>query len=141
LALKSASFQCTLSFIVKEANSVDDPGYSDEYQVEDLQIFVGDYIKPTFLGNEKWNELAHQDIETYQLPLQSIDEAVTKLHQQLGMKPTLENNHHVMQGMLANHAILCRVRMVFDKENGVTMELSVKSSNEEVCSLVSNGIQ
>jgi coatomer protein complex subunit gamma len=68
------SFNCTLKFISKEVDPIsgepEEEGYEDEYQIEDVELGVGDYIIPTYLTfTTEWDRLrtGATATETFQL--------------------------------------------------------------------------
>jgi len=92
-------FSCTLKFTCKDVDpvsgSVDDEGYRDEYALEDLDLFISDYICSSSVKDfhMSWSETteSHEESElTYTFP-GSIDEATGDLKGCLGFNPCVDN--------------------------------------------------
>ena len=155
-----ATLTNTLRFISKEVDpSSGEPepeGYQDEYQTEELELGVADYIQPAYANfAEEWDALAAAPSasETYALTaLDGLSTACSTLVELLGMQalgdtatPSNPTVHTMLlSGQVADLAgldkVLVRVRMMFQPEEGVTMELNVRSSSENACNLVLSAI-
>jgi coatomer protein complex subunit gamma len=92
-------FSCTLKFTCKDVDpvsgSVDDEGYRDEYALEDLDLFISDYICSSSVKDfhMSWSDTteSHEESElTYTFP-GSIDEATGDLKARLGFNPCVDN--------------------------------------------------
>jgi coatomer protein complex subunit gamma len=151
------TYTCNLDFIVKdcdpETGDVDDEGYPDSYALEDLDVSMADMMQPVDKPNfgAAWEELsdAHSAEETYELSsMTGIEDAVTKISAHLGMR-ACEKSDKVKSGKSTHslylagvyaggHEVLARARLAYDE--GVTLQLAVRSSDEEVCALVSSAV-
>ncbi|CAG8445268.1 14718_t:CDS:10 [Funneliformis caledonium] len=148
------SFSNTLKFLVKDCDpstgEADAEGYEDEYLVEDIEIVTGDYILPTYINDfqSTWDNMGEegQVIETFALTAaKSLKAACTTLIDLLGMgpvensgTPTSPSLHTLMLSgtFLSDIKVLAKSRMTYSPSSGVTMELSVRSSSEEISRIV-----
>jgi len=105
--------------------------------------------KPNF--GSAWDELAEaaSQEETYELSsMESIEDAVAQITSHLGMKaceksdrPKPGKNTHslYLAGVyVGGHTVLARARLAFD--DGVTLQLAVRCTDEEVCTLVASAV-
>ncbi|CAI2167312.1 8121_t:CDS:10 [Funneliformis geosporum] len=147
-------FSNTLKFLVKDCDpstgEADGEGYEDEYLVEDIEIVTGDHILPTYINDfqNAWDSMGEegQVIETFALTAaKSLKDACTTLIDLLGMgpvensgTPTSPSLHTLMLSgtFLGNIKVLAKSRMTYSPSSGVTMELSVRSSSEEISRIV-----
>ncbi|KAL1924334.1 uncharacterized protein VTP21DRAFT_7369 [Calcarisporiella thermophila] len=156
-----ASFINTLKFVVKECDPTsgdlideDDEGYEDEYQVEDIELLTGDYMKPTYEPSfvKAWDQLEAEVVETFFLDPErasNIKTACSSLIDLLGMQP-LEDTANpksstahslIMSGeLLEGGKVLARCRMTHVADEGVALELTVRSENEETSQVVLGAI-
>lgn len=158
----AATFTCLLCFNLLECDpstgdALDDKGFADEYSLEDLDVYVGDYMKPVALPKfaPKWAEMdpeatggrTFEAVETYKLTtVPNIKSAVEQLLQVLGMAP-IENtaqvgNPQTPQQIVPSHQLylsglfvgnipcLSRCRMLFDPNQGVALEIAVRSTSD-----------
>jgi coatomer protein complex subunit gamma len=63
------SFPCTLRFVSKEVDPTsgepEEDGYSDEYQIEELELGAADYVVPSYATfNSEWERLGSGSDET-----------------------------------------------------------------------------
>ncbi|WFD42574.1 coatomer subunit gamma [Malassezia psittaci] len=155
-----ATLSNTLRFISKEVDPAsgepEDEGYQDEYQTEELELSVSDYIQPTEVNFAAiWDELEPDAsvTETFALTaLESLDAACSTLIEILGMLPLggteTPANPSVHTILLAGRVarpsgmetVLARVRMMYQPSEGVTMELNVRAPSEESCLFVVSAI-
>lgn len=152
-----SEFACNLEFIVKdcdpETGDVDEEGYPDTYAIDPIDISLADCIQPIDKPNfaSAWKELeeAPATDNTFELPsMKSLEDAVSQIISFLGMKPCEHSDRvksdkstHVLYlaGVyIGGHTVLARARLAFD--NGVTLKLSVRSTDESVCELVSSAV-
>ncbi|KAL6622139.1 Coatomer, gamma subunit [Neocallimastix californiae] len=155
----SVTFSCLLKFIVKDCDpstgEIDPEGYEDEYQLEDLDLIIGDYVAPAFIINfqKAWDEIgdANEVVETYMLTAAtSIKKAINSVVDMLGMTPC--ENSDIVEDKASTHALLltgtfvggipciARARMIYESSTGVTLELTVRSPVRAVCEILSNAI-
>ncbi|EFP77690.2 uncharacterized protein PGTG_03646 [Puccinia graminis f. sp. tritici CRL 75-36-700-3] len=152
------SFNCTLKFISKEVDPIsgepEEEGYEDEYQIEDVELGVGDYIIPTYLTfTTEWDRLrtGATATETFQLSaLKSLKSACDTLIELLNMEPLGGSENpssttvHTLQlaGILCGGEgnILVRTRMTFSVDQGVTIEMSARAEKPKAVQLVMSAI-
>eukprot|EP00039_Didymoeca_costata_P018561 m.333994 g.333994 ORF g.333994 m.333994 type:complete len:867 (-) comp17263_c0_seq1:57-2657(-) len=150
-------FTCKLDFIVKDCDpdtgDVDEEGYPDSYELEDLEVTISDFMQPVDKPNfgAAWEELAEdiEEEETYELSsMEGIEDAVEKILAHLGMRAceksdrvkSDKNTHTLyMAGMfVGNHNVLARAKLAYDA--GVTLQLQVRCQDEDICKLVSSAV-
>ncbi|KZT73207.1 Coatomer, gamma subunit [Daedalea quercina L-15889] len=153
-----ASFQCVLKFVSKEVDpSTGDPeeeGYEDEYQLEETELAAGDYIVPSYATfSSEWDRMRDgaTATETFALSaMESMKAACDSIIEILNMQPlggTEEPQNptvHTLQlsGLIPGGGgkVLVRCRMTYSKAQGVTLELAVRSEQQEACGLVITAI-
>lgn len=153
------AFANTLTFTTKEVDpdsgEIEAEGYKDEYQVEDVELVVSDYIRGEYsaLGAE-WDAMPCEVRETFNLTaMDSLQGATDELIKLLGMLPLGGTEHvsstHVhslhLSGKVVTGAaqgkVLAQARMVYEEQDGVTLELGVKSDIQAALELVIGAIQ
>jgi len=129
-----------------------DEGYDDEYQLEDLEITFGDFIQRVNKTNFRnaWEDLGETNEleDTYELSaMKSLPEAIKQIVQHLGMQPC-ERSDKVPDGKSAHQLLMAGVyrggfevlamaKLVLPSpEEGVTMQLTVRSENSDVSELL-----
>ena len=157
------SFTCKLKFISKDCDpSTGEPdaeGFEDTYNLENIELGVGDYIVPTYSANfaNLWNQIgdSHEIVETLQLDaLEHIPAAVQTVKEIVGMS-ACENSDRFpadkAPNTIASHTLLlsgtflggfkcaCRVRMA-SPGAGITMELAVRADTAEVAQMISESL-
>ncbi|KAI8138268.1 adaptin N terminal region-domain-containing protein [Fennellomyces sp. T-0311] len=149
------SFTCTLKFDVKDCDPTtgepDPEGYDDEYQVEDAEVLMGDYVRPTYVSNfsEEWEQLAESEaIETFALDKDkapNLKAACTSIRQLLSMQaledtglPKSNAVHTLLMAgtFLGGTKVLARCRMTFDTTSGVAFELAVRNQEDDQISQI-----
>ncbi|GAC99544.1 clathrin binding protein [Pseudozyma hubeiensis SY62] len=155
-----ATLSNTLRFVSKEVDpssgEPEEEGYDDEYQTEELELGVADYIKPVYANfGEEWDQLASASTATETFALTALDglkTACDTLIELLGMMPLggtespASTSVHTLNlsGAVASPGkavkALTRCRMTFAAGQGVTMELSVRAESEAACQLVMSAI-
>uniref|UniRef100_A0A1B0G192 Coatomer subunit gamma n=1 Tax=Glossina morsitans morsitans TaxID=37546 RepID=A0A1B0G192_GLOMM len=156
----AATFGATLRFVVKDCDPStgipdSDDGYDDEYMLEDLEITVADQIQQTKKSNfqavwdaadtEEWVEAE----DTYSLSaVQTLQDAVNTIIKFLGLGPA-NLSEKVAEGV-ATHTLLCSgtfrggaeilVRAKLALSEGVTMQLTVRTTDSDVAELVTAAI-
>ncbi|XP_075147641.1 coatomer subunit gamma-like [Haematobia irritans] len=156
----TATFGATLRFVVKDCDpNTGEPdsedGYDDEYMLEDMEITVADQIQKTKKSNfqavwdaadtEEWVEAE----DTYSLSaVNTLQEAVNTIIKFLGLGPA-NLSEKVPEGV-ATHTLLCSgtfrggaeilVRAKLALSEGVTMQLTVRTTYPEVAELVTAAI-
>uniref|UniRef100_A0A8C6K637 Coatomer subunit gamma n=1 Tax=Nothobranchius furzeri TaxID=105023 RepID=A0A8C6K637_NOTFU len=149
----SCTFSCTMKYLVRDCDpntgEPDDDGYDDEYVLEDLEVTVADHIQKVLKPNfgAAWEEVGDEfeKEETFALAsVRTLDEAVGNIISFLGMQPcersdkVPENkNSHVLflAGVFrGGHDVLVRARLAL--ADGVTMQVTVRSSEENVVDVI-----
>ena len=151
---------CTLKFVSKDMDPAtgvpDEGGYEDEYQLEDLPLEISDYMQGATVLNfaEKWDQLGEENevTETYALAtLPSLSSAVKKLIEFLGMQPAdrsdkvpPKKNKHILYlagSWMGGVPVMVRARMkCADDQPGVPVELTVRSTSEDVSMLLAGAL-
>ncbi|KAI8130783.1 Coatomer subunit gamma [Lucilia cuprina] len=157
---RSPTFGATLRFVVKDCDpNTGEPdseeGYDDEYMLEDLEITVADQIQKNKKSNfqavwdaadtEEWVEAE----DTYSLSaVNTLQEAVNTIIKFLGLAPA-NLSEKVPEGV-ATHTLLCSgtfrggaeilVRSKLALADGVTMQLTVRTTDPDVAELVTAAI-
>lgn len=153
------TFNATLKFLVKDCDPAtglpdSDEGYDDEYMLEDFEVTLGDQIQKVTKANfgAAWEEAAAshcQLVDTYSLSnMATLEEAVKNVISFLGMQP-VERSDRIPEGksshtlLLAGvfrggYEILVQVKLAL--AGGVTMQLTVRSTNPEVAELVTSAV-
>uniref|UniRef100_A0A0K8TSF1 Coatomer subunit gamma n=1 Tax=Tabanus bromius TaxID=304241 RepID=A0A0K8TSF1_TABBR len=156
----AATFGATLKFVVKDCDPStglpdSDDGYDDEYMLEDLEISVADQIQKTKKSNfqavwdaadtEEWVEAE----DTYALSaVNTMQDAVNTILKFLGLGPA--NLSEKVQEGTHTHTLLCSgvfrggvdilVRAKLALADGVTMQLTVRSTEPDVAELVTSAV-
>ncbi|ORZ41648.1 adaptin N terminal region-domain-containing protein [Catenaria anguillulae PL171] len=152
------SFATTLKYVVKDCDPVThEPdsveGYNDEYNLEDVDLTLADYMLPTAVPDfsSAWSSLPAELIQTFQVP-GTLHASVGNLLTLLGMQ-ALEGSGNVakdrashvlvMAGVfMGGFPVLVRVRLAGEPGAGVTaMEVAVRSSVAEVAQMVVQAVQ
>ncbi|ESO90558.1 hypothetical protein LOTGIDRAFT_191967 [Lottia gigantea] len=155
----TGTFTCSLKFIVKDCDpntgEPDDEGYEDEYVLEDVEVTVADHvqrvIKPNF--GASWEEVGPENEleDTYALSsMNSLEEAVKNIVLYLGMQPC-ERSDKVPEGKSSHtlylagvfrggHDALVRAKLALTDDSGVTMQLTVRSSDPNVSEILASAI-
>lgn len=154
----TASFSCTLKFVVKDCDPStgepdDDDGYEDEYVLEDMELVVADHVQGVIRTNflVSWDEIA-DDCEmqdTFALTsMTSLEEAVEKITQFMGLQPC-ERSDRVPSDKSAHtllltgvyrggHNVLVRAKLAL--KDGVTMQLTVRSTDATVSEVIMSAV-
>ncbi|KAJ8920282.1 hypothetical protein NQ315_011943 [Exocentrus adspersus] len=152
------TFGAVLKFIVKDCDPTTglpdtDEGYEDEYMLEDLEITLGDQIQKINKVNwaAAWEEAASfiEMEDTYSLSsMNSLDEAVKNIIQFLGLQPA-ERTDKVPEGKNIHTLLLAGqfrggidilVRAKLALSDGVTMQLTVRSPDDNVAELITSAV-
>ncbi|XP_067619303.1 coatomer subunit gamma [Eurosta solidaginis] len=160
IASSAATFGATLRFVVKDCDPTtgepdSDSGYEEEYMLEDLEITVADQIQKTKKSNfqviwdgadsEEWVEAE----DTYSLSaVSTLQEAVNTILKFLGLGAA-NLSENVAEGT-HTHTLLCSgvfrggvdilVRSKLALSDGVTMQLTVRTTDPDVAELVTSAI-
>ena len=150
----SGSLSCTLKFTAKEVDQStgepDENGFEDDYQLEDLEITIADYMAQIWVSmapETVWNEIGEENqvIEKYSLSsIKSLQQACTEVSDFLRMTPCGRTNYipgkssktkHVLYlsgKFLNNIKVIARSRMKLNAAGSVDMELTVRSEDQAV---------
>ncbi|XP_021940044.1 coatomer subunit gamma-2 isoform X3 [Zootermopsis nevadensis] len=153
------TFNATLKFLVKDCDPAtglpdSDEGYDDEYMLEDVEVTLGDQIQKVTKTNfgAAWEEAGDSYCEledTYSLSsVSTLEEAVKDIVNFLGMQPA-ERSDRVPEGKSSHTVFLAGVyrggydilvRAKLALAEGVTMQLTVRSTNPDVAELVTSAV-
>jgi len=147
-----------LKFLAKEIDSsgeAEETGHEDEYQVEDVELLICDYMQQTFVSNfqEKWDQIGDEFevVQTYSLNTsKSLQDAVNEVITFLGMQacdrtdkvPAKKSKHILLLSgnFIGGIPVLVRSRMKFVEGQGVQMELTVRSGNDDVSTSIASAM-
>jgi len=148
----------SLKFTVKDCDPTTgepdtEEGYNDDYQLEDIDISVADYVQRVMKGNfsSAWEELgAENELEdTYSLAtMKTLEEAVKNIVLYLGLQPC-ERSDKVPEGKSAHtlllsgvyrggHEVLVRAKLALS--DGVAMQLTVRSQDPSVSEVMATAV-
>jgi coatomer protein complex subunit gamma len=153
----SGTFSCTLKFVVKDCDpntgEPDDDGYEDEYVLEDVELTVADHmqkvLKPNFAA--AWEEITNSNEleDTYALSsMKTVEDAVKNIVDFLGLQ-ACERSDKVPEGKNAHtlylagvfrggHDVLVRAKLA--AAEGVTMQMTVRSTDANVSQVIASAI-
>lgn len=154
----TGTFANTLKFSVRDVDPAsgkpDDSSYDDEYQLEDIEVSVADFMKRTPCASfkEEWDSLGDdaECVEKFNLStMQTTKEAVAEIIDFLGMLPcdntenvAKKNQHQLLLSgtFVGGVPVLARVRMMVDPTpgQGVNMQLTVRSTDPAVSKAVAS---
>merc|ERR1740131_218611 len=152
-----ASMTAALKFTVKDCDPAtgepdSDEGYDDEYQLEDLDITVADYVQRVMKGNfaAAWEELGEENEleDTYSLPFKTLDEAVKNIVMYLGLQPCErsdkvpegKNSHTLLLSGVFKGGVEVLVKAKLALSDGIAMQLCVRSEDPGVAELMTMAI-
>ncbi|ORX53206.1 Coatomer, gamma subunit [Hesseltinella vesiculosa] len=158
--LAVGAFSNTLRFDVKDCDPTtgepDPEGYDDEYQIEDIEWSISDYVRPQYVSNftQDWESIDGQLelLETFALDKEkapSLKVACSLILDLLGMQaledsalPKNANVHTLLLSgiFLGGAKVLARCRMTFNNSTGVAFELAVRSEDEFTSQMVLSAI-
>ncbi|KAL4781507.1 adaptin N terminal region-domain-containing protein [Aspergillus varians] len=149
------SFTNSLKFTSKEidpaSGDVEESGYEDEYQVNDLELTGSDYVIPTFAGSfdhvwEQTGANGEEVSETFQLSnLKGITDATEQLISALSLQPlegtdvALSNSTHTLKlfgKTVLGGRVAALIKMAYSSKTGVTTKITVRAEEEGVASAV-----
>lgn len=142
----TGSFTATLEFNVKDVDPTtgepeSDDVYADTFALEDIEITIADHVlaiqKPNFSG--VWEQLGDENefSETFALSINSLEDAVKKLQQYLGLAPCehteripQEKSQHtlLLSGIFrGGHDVLATIKLaLIPSDNSVKMGVTVR---------------
>jgi len=151
--------EACLKFVTKEVDvasgEAEESGTEDEYQLEEVEITVSDFMQKSFVPNfqEKWDQIGDEFevVETYSLStMKTLPDAVKGIIDHLGMQacdrsevvPPKKTKHalYLSGNFLGGIPVLVRTRMKFVEGQGVQMELTVRSMSDDVSTLIAGSI-
>merc|ERR1719336_3805604 len=152
-----ASMAATLKFTVKDCDPAtgepdSDEGYDDEYQLEDLDITVADYVQRVMKGNfgAAWEELGEENEleDTYSLPFKTLDEAVKNIVMYLGLQPCErsdrvpegKNSHTLLLSGVFKGGVAVLVRARLALSDTVAMQLTVRAEDPQVAEIMTTAV-
>ncbi|KAH3673144.1 hypothetical protein WICMUC_003867 [Wickerhamomyces mucosus] len=153
--VETTTFTNTLSFTSKECDSktlepLDDQGFEDEYQIEELSLSPGDFLIPSMVGNfdHIFDELATESIGTLAVDSDSIQDIVDQIIANLSLHPlegklVINDSSHLLKlfgKSINNERVAIIVKFVKSSKNGITLKAHVKSDHEQLAELVLEGI-
>eukprot|EP01087_Luapelamoeba_hula_P006403 TRINITY_DN1648_c1_g2_i1.p1 TRINITY_DN1648_c1_g2~~TRINITY_DN1648_c1_g2_i1.p1 ORF type:complete len:876 (+),score=106.12 TRINITY_DN1648_c1_g2_i1:212-2839(+) len=149
----------TLKFSVRDVDAAtgkpDGESYEDEYQLEDLEVGIADYVKRTPCADfkERWEALGDEaeSRERYTLStVHSIKDAITQVCNFLGMQPVDKTDEvppkkslhelHLSGTVLPDVPVLARVRMGADPSQGVNMQVAVRSTHLPIAQALASAL-
>lgn len=150
-----ALFGSTLHFTNKDANDdgeadAHDDGYTDEYQVDDLELYVGDYTVPSY-GVDNFTAI-YEQLPNYTKAVvtisgtATINDAVQKIKKILNLLP-LEGSEFVLNDTINKHELKLYGKDILGGKVGVkvalvlarsevTAQVEAKSETEHFSSVV-----
>lgn len=155
--LVTTTFSCVMKFLVKDCDpntgEPDEDGYKDDYVLEDVELSIADHtqkvIKPNF--SAAWEEVGdeHELEDTYALSsIKSLDEAIKTIVSFVGLQPCErsdkpvegKNSHTLLLAGLfrGGHDVMVRAKLALD--DGVSMLMTVRSTNANVSQVIASAI-
>ena len=140
----------TMKFTVKDCDpdtgEPDDTGYPDEYQIEDLEISIGDYMQPCPTSNFKtsWEELdeATEREDEYGLGQRNgLQEAIETVIAILSMHtcdgtdtvgPNARSHTLLVSGKFLGCVVLARIQFGSQLDGNVAMKVIARAETEDV---------
>jgi coatomer protein complex subunit gamma len=157
----TGSVPCTLKFVVKDVDPTagptghsDEPGYDDEYQLEELEICAADFMKRVAVLDFRaaWEAIGNgcEVVETFSLSYGSIRAAMDAVIEFLGMAPCENSNQCpddaakltvLLAGVfLGGMQVYAIVNLRSDSTKNVGMRLTVRSSSMTVSQFVASSV-
>lgn len=145
-----------LKFLFKEIDpSTGEPeeeGYDDEYNMNALEIVPGDYVIPAFVGNfqHAWDELDNEAKVGYQLPFQSIAEAIPAVVAQLSMQPLegsdspssdVTHSLKLFGRLVSGEKVGALVKIIYSAQAGLRLQIAARSENAEFSELLAGSLE
>merc|ERR1712137_191726 len=151
--LPMGSLSCTLKFTAKEIDpSTGEPdatGFEDDYQLEEVEVTIADYMSVWVSPNPQalWDQVGEENqvVEKYALnSFKSLEQACKEIAEFLHMSPCGQTHYQPGVSSKSKHLlflsgkfmgsvdVVARSRMKLNPNGGVAMELTVRSTNEEI---------
>ncbi|KAF0308268.1 Coatomer subunit gamma-2 [Amphibalanus amphitrite] len=148
----------TLRYVVKDCDPATglpdtDEGYEDEYLLEEVELTVADHVQRVLKANfgAAWDEIGDQNEleDTYALSaMKTLEQAVKQISQFMGMQacersdkvPDGKSSHTLLlSGVYRGGAeVLVRARLALS--DGVTMQLTVRSTDPAVSEVIASAV-
>eukprot|EP01103_Thecamoeba_quadrilineata_P017419 TRINITY_DN6175_c0_g1_i1.p1 TRINITY_DN6175_c0_g1~~TRINITY_DN6175_c0_g1_i1.p1 ORF type:complete len:882 (-),score=147.91 TRINITY_DN6175_c0_g1_i1:27-2672(-) len=129
----------------------DGQGFEDDYALDQLEVTTSDYMQRAFISNfaQQWEGVPDELKEIFTLSsIKTIQDALVEIPEYLGMQPcdrsenpTNDKTKHILYlagKFLGGAKVLARARLKVDNNEGVKMELCIRSTDEEISSLLVN---
>ena len=149
-----------LKFVVKDVDPAKgepeegEPGYDDEYQLEDLELAAADFVKasPIVEFKEAWQTIGAdcEVVETFSLSYGSLKAAMDAVVDYVGMAPCDNSaspaegarTHTVMLAglFLGGVQVFAIVNLRVDSPKSVGMRLMVRSTDMAVSTFVASSV-
>jgi coatomer protein complex subunit gamma len=152
---EQAKFSCTLRFTSKEIDpSTGEPeeeGYDDEYTLEDVDLKLTDYLRPTNISNFKkaWDSLPEDSECSSDYDIgkrEGLQQAVEMVINILGCQPcegteavppNSRSHSTLLSGMCVGESqVLVRTNFGIDELNNVTMKITARSEQLDISELI-----
>ncbi|CAF0898652.1 unnamed protein product [Didymodactylos carnosus] len=153
----TGTLTCTMKYTVKDCDPAtgvpdDEEGYADEFVLEDVEVTVCDHmqkvLKPNW--NASWEEIGSENEleDTYALSMPTLEDAVKKIIQYMGMQPC-ERSDKIVEGRSSHtlylagvyrggHDILVRAKMALSEN--IAMQLTVRSTDQSAVQVVASAV-
>eukprot|EP00456_Euglypha_rotunda_P050852 TRINITY_DN4098_c0_g1_i4.p1 TRINITY_DN4098_c0_g1~~TRINITY_DN4098_c0_g1_i4.p1 ORF type:complete len:228 (+),score=57.12 TRINITY_DN4098_c0_g1_i4:103-684(+) len=150
-SFSSGALTCTLNFMIKDVDAssgeVDDHGTEDQYQLEELEVKEGDFMrKGEDIGltefKRQWESLAEsgEAIKKYSLGLETVQAGVDAVIELLGMQ-ACEKTGIVAEGARSHTVnltgvyygdvpVFARAAFLLDPKPAVTLKIAVRSKDQ-----------
>lgn len=158
------SLSCELKFTVVQVDpntgeiEGDEDGYEEDYPLEELDLNTNDYMAKVSFPDfrKKWEEIGSEGevIEKFSLQFKKLSEALTAVIEFLGMQPcdntgvisssdASKKSHtlHLSGMFIGNITVLVRAQIQLDEASGVVLKMAVRSSSQDISTLVAECIQ
>eukprot|EP00735_Rhodelphis_limneticus_P002751 TRINITY_DN1374_c0_g1::TRINITY_DN1374_c0_g1_i1::g.20050::m.20050 TRINITY_DN1374_c0_g1::TRINITY_DN1374_c0_g1_i1::g.20050 ORF type:complete len:900 (-),score=322.79,sp/Q0WW26/COPG_ARATH/44.52/0.0,Adaptin_N/PF01602.15/3.3e-92,COP-gamma_platf/PF08752.5/2.6e-47,HEAT_2/PF13646.1/5.8,HEAT_2/PF13646.1/0.34,HEAT_2/PF13646.1/0.0012,Cnd1/PF12717.2/82,Cnd1/PF12717.2/11,Cnd1/PF12717.2/2.2e+03,Cnd1/PF12717.2/0.00057,HEAT/PF02985.17/1.5e+04,HEAT/PF02985.17/3.6e+03,HEAT/PF02985.17/53,HEAT/PF02985.17/0.083,HEAT_ len=152
----TGTISTSLKFKVRDVDpttgEADTQGYDDEYQLEEVEVKIADYIAqvspPQFQA--AWELLGgdHEVTEAFTLPHKTIKESAKALIEFLGLKPCdatdtvsdhAKEHQLILSGVLGKCQILARIKLTLTAK-GIGMDTTIRSQDTAVSELIASSI-
>jgi coatomer protein complex subunit gamma len=149
----TGSLSNVLKFTVCEMDDEDEDaeGDEDEFDLEDINVTVGDYIRNSNITfKEEWE--AREGIELDQTveysPRDNLQESIDKVIAASGLKPMNDSkvppkkkNHTIyFAGKMTTGELVLVTAQLGEKGGAILMKLAVRADSEEACKLVADAL-
>jgi len=148
----------TLQFLAKEVDPQtglpEESGFEDEYPLEGFDLVLSDFVQKATVVNfqEKWDQLGDefQVVQQFGMNRPTIQAAVNELVEFFGMTPVDKTNQvpkkskHIL--LLAGRfvgdvSVMAQVRMKEIEKSGIAIEVTVRSTNDDVSVLIASAVK